>query len=245
MRIWCIHGNLQLSPAWDETVAGLSACLAKGGVGPVSFEREDLWRERYDSFEHWTSVFLARVRDRGDRNNWLMGYSLGGRLGLHALLESPSLWQGAVIVAADPGSATADRKKDQLAFDRAWATRFLHEPWGALTEEWDRLPVFGGRQPAKQRVEANYSREAIAGAFVTFSKGVQQDLLPALCVLDAPPLLYVTGEEDARYRALGEQLVTACRVVTHVTIPAACHRVPWENNLAFIRAACQFMLENN
>ncbi|MEL7506912.1 MAG: hypothetical protein AAFN42_06230, partial [Cyanobacteria bacterium J06554_1] len=64
-----------------------------------------------------------------------MGYSLGGRLGLHGLIQQPDLWAGAIIVSADPGIADAKNKKLCLRRERIWANRFLTEPWDDLLAE--------------------------------------------------------------------------------------------------------------
>src|SRR4051794_21774844 len=47
----------------------------------------------------------------------LLGYSLGGRIALHALLASPQLWSGAVIVSAHPGLTDDQERNDRLQAD--------------------------------------------------------------------------------------------------------------------------------
>ena len=74
----------------------------------------------------------------------LLGYSLGGRLALHALLHAPELWAGALVVGADTGLADPKEREARVRWDAAWAERFLNEPWEDVLRDWDAQAVFGG-----------------------------------------------------------------------------------------------------
>ena len=237
MKLHCIHGNLQTKRVWGPLVDGFESL----GV-EVSLSCEDLHEEQSSGFNEWTEGFCQGVEleSQGEKT-FLLGYSLGGRLALHACLARPDLWNGVIIVSADPGSYCPDEKKLQLKKDGEWAEKFRSEPIESLLAEWDDLPVFCSISNPVPRNPKELDAEKTARLFEVFSKGRQRDLLPELSKLQAPPVLYLSGEKDEKYGELGEKLAASCPIVRHRIIPQASHRVPWENPDSFVEAVLEFM----
>jgi len=236
MKLHCIHGSLQTKRVWKPLADRFDSL----GV-EVSLSCEDLHEEQSSGFKEWTEGFCQRVeRDSQGEKTFLLGYSLGGRLALHACLARPELWSGVIIVSADPGSDGLDQKKLQLKKDGEWAERFRSEPIESLLAEWDDLPVFCSIPNPVPRNPEELDAEKIARLFEVFSKGCQRDLLPELSKLQAPPVLYLSGEKDKKYGELGEKLAASCPIVRHRVIPQAGHRVPWENPESFARVLIDF-----
>lgn len=241
MTIWCLHGNLQQPNVWHPfenrwTYQGNAITLQYPNMRP----------QAGDDCARWASRFCASVAQSVSQTGkaqrqWLLGYSLGGRLALHAALAQPNLWAGIVVAGAHPGIADEKARQQQLVRDSAWAERFSNEPLTALFAEWDTLPVFGGISNPTAREVNNFDREQIADTFTRFSKGRQLYLLPDLALLEQPPILYISGEKDARYTLLGKMLAKRCPVIQHHIIPEAGHRVPWENPAAFVKIIQVFL----
>ncbi len=225
--LWCLHGNLQQPTVWNS----LAQTTARRAfqLNPVS-----LWETLASDCWHWADAFCTAVRstDRS-RQNYLLGYSLGGRLALHALVHAPELWAGAIIVSADPGTANGQKRRQALSRDRTWARRFLTEPWEDLLAEWEDLSVFCDRPCSTPRPETAFDRQKIAQAFEAYSKGHMDDLTGRLQTLSIP-ITYVTGADDDRYCQLGQALSAQCPSLTHITIDDAGHRVPWEQPEKFM-----------
>ncbi|MEZ4605449.1 MAG: alpha/beta fold hydrolase [Deinococcales bacterium] len=230
MKLYALHGNLQLASVWDSFEGRFSF-----GAEPVDLVKIDLWRyaklPKITGFWSWAAYFNQQVLEKEPQ--LLMGYSLGGRLALHALLLAPERWRGAVIIAADSGFSLEADKLSRIHHDEVWAKRFLSEDWQQLLKEWDAQGVFGGRANPHERFEADFDRRAIAHYFRIFSKGRQDDLLPALANYQGPPILFISGQEDPKFKAIGERLAQRCSQLRHVSLAQAAHRVPWENPLAF------------
>jgi 2-succinyl-6-hydroxy-2,4-cyclohexadiene-1-carboxylate synthase len=237
MKLHCIHGNLQTKRVWEP----LEDCFESRGAD-VSLACEDLYDAIPPDFERWTEGFCQRAqRDSQGEKTFLLGYSLGGRLALHACLARPDLWSGVIVVSVDPGSSGPDEKKLQLEKDGEWAERFRSEPMESLLAEWDDLPVFCSIPNSVPRNLEELDSEKTARLFEVFSKGRQCDLLPEFSRLQAPPVLYLSGEKDGKYVEIGEQLTASCPIVRHEKIPLAGHRVPWENPDCFVEAVLEFM----
>lgn len=244
MRLWCIHGNLQQPSVWLDIANRLQASF---GFASVQVELENLWMTSALNFHDWADDFCQRVQQRteGGEQQWLMGYSLGGRLALHAIVRLPQIWKGAIVVSADPGLKSEAERTDCLQGDLNWGQRFLAEPWDKLLREWDGQGVFAGYDNPVERHPTTFDRHRICQLFDRFSKGRQANLSQRLAQLTQPPLLYVSGVDDPKYCAIGQTLANSCATVTHTTISHAAHRVPWDNPSSFATGVAKFIHHQN
>jgi 2-succinyl-6-hydroxy-2,4-cyclohexadiene-1-carboxylate synthase len=231
----CLHGTFQGPGVWTS----LETTLSEHVRVPLRIIAETLEPPRSGGGEAWARSFCARVarrRETGgvEQMRILLGYSLGGRLAMQTLLACPGAWSAAVLVAAHPGDSDPDVRAEARERDARWAARCRGvEPWERLLEEWDALPVFAGHPNRASRDPAVLSRERCARSFEAFSRGRQADLRSALAAAKLPPVLYVTGADDSRYRAIGTELSTRVAPLRHETIPGAGHRVPWDQPAEF------------
>jgi 2-succinyl-6-hydroxy-2,4-cyclohexadiene-1-carboxylate synthase len=219
--IWCLHGFLGRGTDWDALRAGWPSDLPP-------LRTPDLFAHppREESLAAFGARFAADVA-AGDPTPVILGYSLGGRLALHALLARPDLWSAAIIVSAHLGLPEAADRAARLADDARWAARFQSAPWSAVLDDWNARPVFGGRAPALPRTPTAYDREALASALTAWSLGLQEPLADRLAAL-AVPILWIAGERDTRFVTQGERARDACAHVALIRAPGAAHRVPWE-----------------
>ncbi len=235
MQAYFLHGNLQTPAVWDfarETFPGQSIAV-------------DLWSGATDSPAAWAKGFCEQIAHDSvaDNRRVLVGYSLGGRLAMQALVQDPALWAAVILVGAHPGSDDPELRGAWLKNDTRWAKRFTEEPWGALIAEWDAQTVFGGVPNPCPPCEEDFDRVLLARTFISFSKGNQECMTPALAKLSAPPLLYLSGEYDRIYSRLGVELASRVPGLRHQVVPGAGHRVPWEQPETFLRACREFLAD--
>lgn len=232
--IWCLHGFLGCGADWDALGAHWPADLP-GLRAPDLFASAP----RRETLSAFGTRFAAQVADT-DASPALVGYSLGGRLALHALLAAPDHWRAAVIVSAHLGLPTARERAARRINDAAWAARFARGRWTALIADWNARAVFGARPSGLERPESAYDRAALAAALTDWSLGRQQPLEARLAAVSAP-ILWVAGADDPRYLAEGERARSACPRVELTVAPGAGHRVPWEQPDWFAREAATFL----
>lgn len=229
--IWALHGAVGMAGDWDSLARALAA------DGQV-LRGVDLWRFLMCEpmgMRMFARAFNSEVeRAGGDDKRILLGYSMGGRLALHVLLDRPELWSGAVICSAHPGLSDAGEKVQRLAKDAEWAGRALRarpEDWLEFLELWNGQGVLGGTAPEglemKDRGPLKMRREAVARSFMDWSLGGQEDLLNELGGLDLP-VRWVVGAEDEKFAALGERAVSFLPKGELCRVAEAGHRVPWE-----------------
>jgi len=236
MKIFCIHGNFQKAKVWQPLEERM-----KAGFSDLEMITEDLCAKQFQSFDDWTADFCGRVEVQANgEKSILLGYSLGGRLALHACLSRPDLWETAIVVGADPGLESEEEKKLQLNRDRNWAERLKREPLEKLVDEWDAQSVFCGFENQAPRNLGEMDPDRLSHQFEVFSKGIQQNLAPRLAELKNLPILFVSGEKDQKYQGIGEKLAKSSSAINAQVIADAGHRVPWENPESFVQVLIDF-----
>jgi 2-succinyl-6-hydroxy-2,4-cyclohexadiene-1-carboxylate synthase len=180
----------------------------------------DFLRDEFDV--HAIDVLREPVPDAGDL---LLGYSLGGRLALQALLGGAG-YRRAVIVS----TRVSDAEGDRFERDEAWARRFESDDWEPLLRDWNAQPLFGGH--AIPREERAFDRPALARALRDLSPAVLPPVSERLQQIGIP-VLWIAGERDAKYVAEGRRAVELLPRAELAIVPGAAHRVPWEQPAAF------------
>jgi 2-succinyl-6-hydroxy-2,4-cyclohexadiene-1-carboxylate synthase len=195
-----LHGFLGLPSDMDF--------LPEGSVCPNLFEEPFL--KPFDEFIEIFEGFAKKVPGK----KILVGYSMGGRLALQVLDKKRDLFDAAVIISANPFGEEERLEKDLLL-----AKDFLLKPWDELMASWENRPLF--KKPI-DRLEKDFNRKALAYALDVWSLGRQKTIfLEGLEV----PILFVTGDEDLKYRDIGRRVVLTHRLSKKQVIEGASHRV--------------------
>lgn len=167
----------------------------------------------------------------------LLGYSMGGRLGLAALVEG-AIYRRAVIVSAGLNLVDETERAERRARDERWAARFESEPWLSLMEEWNQQPVFGGH--TRNRRETDFDRIQLANALRQWSPGVLPPLEPHLKTI-AIPVLWIAGASDPRYLDTARRAIALLPQGELAVAPHSGHRVPWEQPDWFVQLLRDFL----
>lgn len=185
-----------------------------------------------DTLWKWAQTFNEAHPRQHSTTHVLMGYSLGGRLALHALLSPMSPWDAAIIISAHPGLASHKDKQARLKKDLVWAERFEKESWNDLMAAWESQEVFAKSTHRFNRKEIDCDRSQLAEMLRRWSLGCQENLLPRLQSLSLP-ILWIAGENDLAYRDRALSLQLAHPLSRIWIAPNAGHRVPWEQPSLF------------
>lgn len=243
ITVYALHGFLGQPSDWVGLINLYEASffLNAESLYPNNLEQA--------SFSGWATCFnsaiCARVPYEADHLRVLMGYSLGGRLALHALLDRPELWDAAVIISAHTGLPSVEKKQQKKEQDEAWARRFEIEDWNSLMNGWNRQPVFQKDTFCFEREEKDYDRSLLALALRDWSLGKQEDLSEPISQLNLP-ILWIAGSEDIPYADLCNRLAFKHSLSRKWLAPLAGHRVPWQQQQNFLLQVNRFLntLEN-
>ena len=196
MKITALHGFLGLPSDWD-------------------FLRDEFDVDAID-------VFRQEIPREGER---LLGYSLGGRLALQALL-SGAQYERAILVSTRIRDAEPDRRER----DEAWARRFESDDWESLLRDWNAQALFGGH--TMPRNERDFDRATLARVLRELSPAVLPSVGARLGEIEIP-ILCIAGERDPKYVAEAQRAVELLPRGELAIVPGAAHRVPWEQPAAF------------
>ena len=222
--IWCLHGNISLAADWDILNQHESSSF-KG----QTIRKVDLWRYqecRSIGLEEFGEIFASEVAAQDDEP-YLIGYSMGGRLALHALLAKPDLWKGVTLISAHPGLKTEKERVRRRASDAVWSTKALKMKWGAFLNEWNSQEVLNSVAKGLANRQLLQPRsQAIARAFNAWSLGNQKNHSEMVSKVSCP-VKVITGERDYKYTEL-------CKVFNFpdmetFVIKHAGHRTLWDN----------------
>ncbi len=157
----------------------------------------------------------------------LLGYSLGARLALHALLQAPDRWRAAVLLCPHPGLTSEAERRERTAADGHWAHLARSLPWEEFLQTWNAQPVLGAMPVAQTQRGLESHRSEIAASFDRWSLGRQRDLRAELSKIQVP-VLWLTGSRDEKFTRLAAgccEWLAQCR---HRVIPNAGHRLHLE-----------------
>lgn len=209
----CLHGFLGEARDWDFLRdSGLDVHAA-------------------DLFRTWPLPMFPAAADA------IAGYSMGGRLALHALLGGATFLR-AVVVSASPGIQDPAERLARGQRDELWAQRFEHDNWDDLIRDWNAQQVFGGSQVLRD--ERNFDRRALAAALREWSSAVLPPLASRLHEIEIP-VLWVAGEHDAKYVAEAERAVAMLPNGELWICPDAGHRVIAEQPVLFSARVKEFL----
>lgn len=224
---------------WEE----FSVRMAESGHEVKAVDLGGYQEENLCSFEDVARRLCAEARAESGPSI-LVGYSMGGRLALHALLEDAQAWSGAVIVSAHPGLRDEKERILRMASDAEWAARALTSPWAEFLRQWNAQAVLQGEIeiPLGDRALLEDRREAVARSFMAWSLGKQADLRPRLETIEKP-LLWLTGGDDERFGELAAEVNSLLPKGEHRSLSGVGHRLPWEAPGAFAAEVGRFLAE--
>jgi len=195
--------------------------------------------ERYpsvllDHAEHTFEGRLAEIANEGE-GAVLCGYSLGGRLALHAAMRDPGRYAGLVTVGASAGIDAPATREARAEADERLASWMETQPIEQIVEVWERQPLFADQ--SEQLLEAQrpgrlgQDPRGLAMLLRTAGQGTLDPLWEGLHGL-AMPVLALAGALDQRYSQIARRIAStvpggAARVVedaghaAHLQRPAA------------------------
>jgi 2-succinyl-6-hydroxy-2,4-cyclohexadiene-1-carboxylate synthase len=228
IRVVFVPGFMQRGSAW----------------APVA----DLLGERYPSvlLDHREHYFDGRLRELAEagQGSVLCGYSLGGRLALHAVLREPEHYAGLVTVGAsagieDPGARSKRGDADERL--AVWLDAAAIEDVVAV---WERQPLFADQPDSlveRQRTgRLSHDPRELASLLRSAGQGALEPVWRQLAKLDLP-LLAIAGSRDRRYGTLARRIAGLAPDGTVEIVEDAGHAPQLERPEAVARLLVEFL----
>jgi len=204
---------------------------------PGFMQPGDAWRpvadrlgQRYSSVlldhrEHTYEGRLDEIAEAGE-GAALVGYSLGGRLALHAALREPDRYRALVTVGASAGIEDVAERTARLQADEKLAAWMEIASIADIVTIWERQPLFADQSDAliaEQRPgRLAQDPAALASVLRTAGQGTLEPVRRELHRLELP-VLALAGARDERYSAAAQRLADAVPDGRAAIVPDAGH----------------------
>ena len=176
-----------------------------------------------------------------------VGYSMGGRLALHAALAAPQRHRALVLVGASAGVEDAEERAARCAQDEALATWIEGHSIDEVVARWEALPVFATQPPslvaAQRSGRLAHDVARLAAALRSVGQGALVPVWGRLDSLDVP-VLAVAGELDPLYVDHAHHLAAALPRARARILPGAGHAPHLEAPEAFAALLHEFLDEH-
>lgn len=215
-----LHGFTHTGASWEPVVAALGESYraltpdirghgSASGAEPVTLE-----------------AVIGDIDALGRDRFALVGYSMGGRLALHAALALPERVERLVLIGASPGIADRTEREDRQRADEELAAEIERSSIEDFARRWAQTPVLAGLpDDVLARANADRLRNTPAGlarALRGLGTGALPSLWGRLGELRSPVTLAV-GERDEKFRAIAEQMSALIPDAGTVLVPDAGH----------------------
>jgi 2-succinyl-6-hydroxy-2,4-cyclohexadiene-1-carboxylate synthase len=224
-RIVFVHGFTQTARSWSVLEQIMHERLP--GLEPVAVDLPghgdappppgvDLW----ESAERLVSVGGTAT---------YVGYSMGGRVTLHAALAHPARTRALVLIGTTAGIDDADERAARRRADERLADHIEAVGLEQFIDEWLSNPLFAGLTDATAMRDdrlRNTSADLAASLRAT-GTGTQDPLWDRLGEVTCP-VLVLAGERDTKFRELGERMADLLANSNFEVIADAGHSVHLE-----------------
>lgn len=236
LNLFFLHGFLGRPQDWEPVQSAL-AKQDKFLIKVPDYFKIDPLSPTHD-FAEWAQNFNKWVEQEveGVGQNILVGYSLGGRLALHALENRPHLWSRVVLVSTNPGfnddhgefTEESEERNKRWLNDSYWAQEFLTGSWETVLVNWNAQAVFGGARTEPVRNEKNYSRDMLSLALTQWSLAQQRNMRPIIRE-HLKKILWLVGERDEKFVEMAARLKEEMGELHSEVIRNASHRVLFDS----------------
>ena len=210
MRVVFVPGFMQRGQAWRAVA--------------------DLLPERYDAvlLEHRAHDLEGRLGEVAEAGEGaaLAGYSLGGRLALHAALRDPGHYAALVTVGTSAGIEDTAARAERAEADERLAAWMEGRQIEDIVSVWERQPLFADQSDAlveEQRADRLAAEPLqLASLLRSAGQGAMAPVWNELHRLELP-LLAIAGASDQRYGEAARRLAAAVPSGTARTVEHAGH----------------------
>jgi 2-succinyl-6-hydroxy-2,4-cyclohexadiene-1-carboxylate synthase len=235
-----LHGFTQSGKSWQEVIAAMPP-----GWRWVVPDLRGHGLTRLNpgapcSMDACTADLVMLWDQLGIERTHLVGYSMGGRLALHAAARRPERLLSLLTIGAHAGLDEEARVGRQMG-DEALARRIEQEGLEAFVHYWSSLPLFAGLERRGPSVVAQLRAErmsntvaGLAASLRGMGAGVMEPLWTELGRVDVP-CTFVAGQLDHGYVASARRLAASVPNGRVEVVLRAGHAAHQERPEAFAR----------
>ncbi|AFZ02076.1 2-succinyl-6-hydroxy-2,4-cyclohexadiene-1-carboxylate synthase [Calothrix sp. PCC 6303] len=207
-----------------------------------------LGNDKYYSMENTAQTIINLLDNLQINKCFLVGYSMGGRLGLYLALKFPHRFPQIVLESASPGLADEKQRLNRQISDHQIARKLIRltKPEDFLTFliNWYQQPIFGNIQQHPQfdnliTTRLSNSPPNLAKSLQIMGTGYQPSLWNQL-ENNINPILLLVGKNDQKFVEINQMMVAKSDFCRLKLIPHAAHNIHFVKPLDFVQEVKNF-----
>ena len=221
----CLHGFMGCPEDWSFLEAQLDCSLYCPPIPLLPFEKA-------------CEAVIDNV-SKIEGTKYLMGYSMGGRVGMGMLSQCPSLFKKAFILSAHPGLKTQVEKEGREIWDKKQIQLIQQMGLKEYLDLWYDMPLFGGikkhhqyQQMLARRLKSDPQHLIKQIEFLSVAKQPNYWELP---VQFSGEIHFLAGSQDKKYLELGQSWAHMHPQLKLQVIENCSHQLPLEANQELIK----------
>jgi len=177
----------------------------------------------------------------------MLGYSMGGRITLAYALTYPKEIDKLILESASYGEDGFLNRLKRRRNDLNLAKSIEENGIEWFTQYWSDLSIFKSQRKLPKVIINEINKRRLANSTLALSntlKGTGQGEFPCLksqIIKLNMSILYISGEYDKKYEAVGKNFEKLNRNIKHVVINACGHNTHIENVNAFVEILNKFL----
>jgi 2-succinyl-6-hydroxy-2,4-cyclohexadiene-1-carboxylate synthase len=246
-----LHGFTGSTRTWDGLIASITRSFTTIAVDLVGHGETTAPADprvyAHDRIARDLSALLDHLHIE---RTAVLGYSMGGRAALRFALANPDRVAALILESTSPGLADPADRESRIESDNALADSIERGGVAGLAEfvdRWERLPLWNRQaalsEAAKRELRAQRLRNdplGLANSLRGAGTGTEPDVTDRLSSFRTDVLL-IAGEHDARYAALGREMLEAFPAATLEIVAGASHMVHLDRPLEFATLVDRFL----
>ncbi len=220
-----LHGFTNTGRSWDPVIGVLGERY--NAIAPDIRGHGDASQRLPVTLQAVIADVAAITADRFT----LVGYSMGGRIALHAALALPERVERLVLIGSSPGIADDGERVARRQADERLADWIETVDIEGFARRWAETPLLAGQSPeVRERIHRDRLRNdtrGLAAALRGLGTGALPPLWGRLGEL-AMPLRLVVGERDQKFREIAVRMRELAPNADVVVVKDAGHAVHLE-----------------
>lgn len=205
--------------------------------------------ERYN-IESAANDLNQILEDLGIEKVDLLGYSMGGRLGLTFAILFPEKIRKVVLESTSPGLSSEKERKDRRMKDEDLAHFIKEKGIEMFVNYWEKIPLFATMENLPNHVKEkvrkqrlSHSQAGLSNSLIGMGTGAQPSWWENLQQLEGKILL-LTGEKDEKFCRIAEQMQKELKNASWITVENSGHAIHVEETEKFGTIVSEFLLNS-
>jgi 2-succinyl-6-hydroxy-2,4-cyclohexadiene-1-carboxylate synthase len=247
--IMFLHGFMGNLQEFDLSISLLKSDFSCLVVDlPGHGKTQIIGNDEYYSMENTAQAIINLLDNLQINKCFLVGYSMGGRLGLYLTLKFPHRFAKVILESASPGLVNEKERLKRQISDNQIANKLIRltkpEDFLNFLTNWYQQPIFGNIKQHPQfdnliRIRLSNNPSELAKSLKIMGIGCQPSLWNQL-EKNINSILLLVGENDQKFVEINQIMVEKCDFCRLQLIPHAAHNTHFENVLDFVQEVKNF-----